>query len=526
MHNNYYFLRQLTTALKSELVNSRISACFSQDKDELIFSFDRADQSSSFVIKAILTANFSSLYFPDYFNRARSNSVNLFPEVIGETVLDIIQHQNERSFYLELSNQKALLFKLFGNRANIVYFEQEQAISLFHKKFPRDLELNLQQMHRQWQPDKNEFIINQSAPDKLYPTFGDLPGIYLKNWGYNEASPEQKWNLIQEVKQILENPPAYYIVKVNNQTRLSLLPLGQIKKEFASPVITLKEFVPAYLAESGFEKNYKQVHQKLLRKKQQAEQMIRHIQSRLKALQSEASYSQTADVIMANLSNIPQRAEEVLLFDFYQDQERLFKLKATESPQKFAERLYKKSKNQQIELAQLQERLSQKEEELLETEILLQELTAIADYKTLKAFLKINLDAVAPPDSTGEKPFRVFQTSGFQIWVGKSAKNNDVLTQQFTYKEDLWLHAKDVSGSHVVIKYQAGKTFPEPVIYKAAQLAAYYSKRKTDSLCPVLYTPKKYVRKRKGAAPGEVVVEREKVILVPPGNPFEKVPGA
>ncbi|RDC64187.1 uncharacterized protein AHMF7616_02798 [Adhaeribacter pallidiroseus] len=100
-----------------------------------------------------------------------------------------------------------------------------------------------------------------------------------------------------------------------------------------------------------------------------------------------------------------------------------------------------------------------------------------------------------------------------------------MLTQQFTFKEDLWLHAKDVSGSHVVIKYQAGKTFPEPVIQKAAQLAAYYSKRKTDSLCPVLYTPKKFVRKRKGAAPGEVVVEREKVILVQPGNPFEKIPG-
>ena len=97
--------------------------------------------------------------------------------------------------------------------------------------------------------------------------------------------------------------------------------------------------------------------------------------------------------------------------------------------------------------------------------------------------------------------------------VGKSAKNNDLLTQKYTYKEDLWLHAKDVAGSHVVVKYQAGKTFPETVIEKAAQLAGWYSKRKNDSLCPVLYTPKKFVRKPKGAEPGEVIVEREKVIL-------------
>ena len=90
------------------------------------------------------------------------------------------------------------------------------------------------------------------------------------------------------------------------------------------------------------------------------------------------------------------------------------------------------------------------------------------------------------------------------------------------HKDDLWLHAKDVSGSHVIIKFQAGKTFPTTVIEKAAQLAAWYSKRKSDSLCPVIYTPKKFVRKPKGAAPGSVIVDRENVILVTPQNPFER----
>ena len=526
MHNNYYFLRQLTVALQPELVGTRINACFSQEKDELIISFGHDHQLNTFTIKAILTANFSALYFPSYFNRARNNSVNLFPEIIGEEVLEVVQHQNERSFYLALSNQKALLFKLFGNRANIIYFEQEYAKTLFHKKFPKDLELNISQMHRQLLPQKGDFLLNPATPEKVYPTFGDLPNIFLKNNGYDAATPEQKWELIQEVKNSLENPAAYYIIKINNQTRLSLLPLGEIRNQFTSPLITLKEFVPAYLAEAGFDQNYKQAYQSLQRHHHLAEQAIRQIQNRLRSLQTEAAYAQTADVIMANLTNIPERAVEVLLFDFYQDKERLFKLKATESPQKTAERLYKKSKNQQIEVAQLQTRLQQKEEALLETEILLQELTTITDYKTLKVFLKKHEQDLSTPETSVERPFREFQTNGFKILVGKSARNNDVLTQQFTFKEDLWLHAKDVSGSHVVIKYQAGKSFPEPVIQKAAQLAAYYSKRKSDSLCPVLYTPKKFVRKRKGAAPGEVVVEREQVILVQPGNPFEKIPGS
>ena len=102
------------------------------------------------------------------------------------------------------------------------------------------------------------------------------------------------------------------------------------------------------------------------------------------------------------------------------------------------------------------------------------------------------------------------------MFIGKNSKNNDLLTQKHAFKEDLWLHAKDVSGSHVIIKYQSGKKFPKPVIEKAAQLAAYYSQRKTDSYCPVMYTPKKFVRKPKGAAPGAVIVEKEEVILVEP----------
>ena len=104
--------------------------------------------------------------------------------------------------------------------------------------------------------------------------------------------------------------------------------------------------------------------------------------------------------------------------------------------------------------------------------------------------------------------------NGFRIWVGRNAQDNDVLTFRHSYKEDLWLHAKDVPGSHVLVKFQAGKKFPKDVIERAGQLAAYNSKRKTETLCPVSVTPKKFVRKRKGDPAGMVVVEKEEVILV------------
>ncbi len=515
-------MRQLTPALRHKLVGAVVASCFSQEKDELLLHFRLSAPNGSFYLKAILTAQFSALSFPEYFNRARANSVNLFPGIINENVLDVVQHENERSFYISLTNEKALLFKMFGNRANIVYYELSKAKELFHKKFTRDIALNLQQLHRQLLPAKSLFLEYPVAPDKLYPTFGDLPLVYLQLQGYEAASPEQKWDMIQQVKTELENPLAFYLIHQAQRTRLSLLPLGEIREQFSDPLIALQEFVRIYQSEIGFEKMYRSAHHYFTRQIQNTTQYLTQTQAKLKTLQQEASYAQTADVIMANLINIPERTETITLFDFYQNKNRQFKLKPTESPQRFAERLYKKSKNQQLEINQLQERVQNKEEELLQLEITLQELGGIVDYKTLKAFLKEHQQTADKTQATAEEPFRVFTTAGFKILVGKSAKNNDVLTQKYTHKDDLWLHAKDVSGSHVVIKQQGGKPFPAPVIEKAAQLAAWYSKRKTDSLCPVLYTPKKFVRKPKGAAPGQVIVEQEKVMLVKPGNPFEK----
>ena len=108
---------------------------------------------------------------------------------------------------------------------------------------------------------------------------------------------------------------------------------------------------------------------------------------------------------------------------------------------------------------------------------------------------------------------------GFEVLVGKSAKGNDEMLRNYAWKEDLWLHAKDVSGSHVLIKFKSGITFPKSVIERAAELAAYYSKNKNESLAAVIYTPSKYVRKVKGSAPGSVMVSKEDILLIPPKGP-------
>jgi len=219
---------------------------------------------------------------------------------------------------------------------------------------------------------------------------------------------------------------------------------------------------------------------------------------------------------MANLYSIEAGAKSATVEDLYNENKKIsIPLDQNLSPQKNAERYYRKSKNQQIEIGKLKEGLEKKAKELLKLESELAYVESADDGKSLKDFTPTN----QKPETRNALPYREFEYKNFKIWVGKDARTNDELTLKYSYKEDLWLHVRDDSGSHVLLKHQSGKPFPKDVIEYAASIAAFFSKRKTEALCAVIVTPKKFIRKRKGDPAGAVVVEREEVILVEPKNP-------
>jgi predicted ribosome quality control (RQC) complex YloA/Tae2 family protein len=211
-------------------------------------------------------------------------------------------------------------------------------------------------------------------------------------------------------------------------------------------------------------------------------------------------------------------AEKIRLFDHYRNQEIDVQLKKDVSPQKYAETLYRKSKNKHLELQRIQEQILYKQNVLDELIQARNHIIQIAAFKDFEPYLKKFSKTPEAIQQEQSSAFKTYEYLGFKIYIGRNSTNNDELTQKFAHKEDLWLHAKDVTGSHVVIKHQAGKPFPKPVIERAASMAAFYSKRKNDSLCPVIYTPKKYVRKVKGAPAGAVKIEREQIIMVVPSE--------
>jgi len=120
-------------------------------------------------------------------------------------------------------------------------------------------------------------------------------------------------------------------------------------------------------------------------------------------------------------------------------------------------------------------------------------------------------------------PYRAVRLStGLTVYVGRDGADNDRTTFEFTKPYELWFHAQQCPGSHVVMKYP-NKSF-QPTrreIEEAASLAAYHSKARNDSLVPVVYTERRHVRKPRKAKPGLVTVERERSIMVEPRKAIE-----
>lgn len=514
MQNNYHFLRHLVPALDRRFTGSVISECFSQERDELVIRLEAARGSAHF--RANLSPSFTCLSLPRDFQRARKNSIALFSPLVGRHITGILLYENDRSFSWILTDGLMLVFKLHGNRSNAILFEKEKVIELFRKNIDADYRLEPSGLGRKIDYTYEAFIAHQDNLPSLYFTFGKIPWRYLNARGFGEHSLDERWSDLQALLQTLENP-VFYITRMEGRLFFSLLPVGELEQQFNDPVTALNTFHQLYLSRAGFDQEMERLNNLLAKRVQQLGDSIDRAGARLEEIQTEDKFRVWADLLMANLHRVPD-GDRIEVENFYEgNKPETIRIRKDQTLQKNAATYYAKSKKQQLEIAHLESLIAQKQRELDGMNNDLAELAKTEDIKALRSFAARH-PVRSGMDDAESLPYHETTFMGFRILIGRNAQANDILLRRFGYKDDLWLHAKDVRGSHVLIKHQAGKAIPRAVIERAGQLAAWHSKRKTDTLCPVIVTPRKYVRRRKGDPAGTVVVERETVILVKPLN--------
>jgi predicted ribosome quality control (RQC) complex YloA/Tae2 family protein len=508
VHNSYFFLAQLSAVLHQRLQGFVLVSCFSQNKDELVMEFNNARQ--SFFIRASLQPALCGLSFPNVYHRAKKNSIDLFLDVLMKQVVSVTQFENERSFSINLESGWALLFKMHGSQSNVILLREEEVLSIFKNQFEADWNINTRQLNRTIDWSKEGFFQSQQDLKAKYFTLGREVWEYLGTLGFEGKSVDIKWDMFESTLAQLR-APTYFIGHAHHKAIFSLLPISNAITQFTDPIEAVNSFFQLATTESALEVEKKNALKYLQEQIKNKKSFTERNERKLSELLNNQHYQLWGDLIMANMHLVKPGMESVTLTNFYNQQPVNIKLKIELNAQRNAEVFYRKSKNQQIEIAKLRESIIAKQKEIAVLQTRIAEVEQTEDIKQLR-----KENERAKPKNVTPLPYREVEFKGFKIWVGKSAEANDELTLKHSYKEDLWLHAKDVAGSHVLVKHQANKPFPKDVIERAAALAAYYSKRKNETLCPVTVTAKKFVRKRKGDPVGAVVVEKEDVLLVEP----------
>jgi len=125
----------------------------------------------------------------------------------------------------------------------------------------------------------------------------------------------------------------------------------------------------------------------------------------------------------------------------------------------------------------------------------------------------------APLELRNPPAVHVYQQEGWDIWAGKTAKDNDRLSIKVARGNDWWFHVRGMPGSHVVLFVRDGVEPPKYIVEAAASVAAYHSKQRAGGVVSVTGTRAKHVSKPRGAKAGSVNVKKESVFKVRPGIP-------
>ena len=468
-------------------------------------------------IRAHLHGTFSCLYFPQSHIRAKKNTAEIFPEIIGQEVTDVIMHKNERAFSLILESELKVTYKLYGNRSNIILFRGNDAADLFRSKLKQDLGLSWDQLDRELPLDLADFIELEGNPTRFLPTLGKTARDYLFEQGYKKHRLEDQYQMIMKLYDQLMNKPELYLADWQGELMLTMFPAGDIRQRHEHPIGAINDFFLTYLREGQLEKERKLIMERLMKALERGERYIAKNLQRIGVLEQENDYRKIADLIMANLHLLRPGQTSAQLEDFYHPGKMIVvRMNPQLTPQRNAENYYRKAKNQHLELERIRLNIEEKERQMEGWRTDLEKARIAESIRELRA-----ADSPmhsSPQADEGNLPFHEFHWQGFTVWLGKSGKSNDEMLRKCR-KNDLWLHAKDVAGAHVIIREKPGSGFPAALKEKAAALAAFHSKRRTDTLCPVILTPRKYVRKRKGSPAGQVIVDREEeVLLVGPSD--------
>ena len=305
---------------------------------------------------------------------------------------------------------------------------------------------------------------------------------------------------------------------------------------FASLSEAADDFYLRLEARRAFEARAAAARSRLRKSVAQRHKLRQHLLADLETHGRAEEHKRIGELLLANIGNAERRGNTVTVTDYYAENTPRIELELDENDalqdeaaRRFARYAKARRAAQEIavRLGVLEEELSSLEarQEALEKSIATGDLAALAAFEGDEASqASVPRGARSKTSAESVPGARRYRSSdGYEILVGRAARDNDHLTFRVARPHDMWLHAADYPGSHVLVRNPTRKEIPHRTLVEAAQLAANFSHARRDAKVTVHYTPRKFLMKPKGSAPGLVRMSSYRTITVEPREAIERI---
>lgn len=333
----------------------------------------------------------------------------------------------------------------------------------------------------------------------------------------------------KEIMKQIDKSQDLYITKINDKEYFHVIELTHLQG------ITTK-----YALFDGLDLHFNEVDQKE-RIKQQTSNLLKFIQNeyqknttKLKKLKATLEDSENSDdyrikgdLLYASLHLMQKGMTSVEVDNYYDNTKMKITLDPKLDPKANAQKYYQKYQKAKNSINVLHQQIELTEKEIDYFDSLITAMSQASYYDALEIKEELEnegyLKKKKQRNTIRKKKIPQFQKyltkDGIEIDIGKNNLQNDHLTFKYAHRYDMWFHAKDMPGSHVIVKAQ---DLDEYTIRLAAKIAAYYSKGKNSSSVPVNYTLVKTLKKPAGSKPGKVILDNYKTIYIDPDDEFLK----
>lgn len=530
MYKDYHYINRCVIELDKILSGSIIFDVFSQEKDTLYLSVPN----NEFPFQHLLISTNAQAPFillKSEHHKAKKNIIGIFNELLPLKIIRIEIAEYDRIINI-LCDKAQIVYSLKGGLTNLYLICENKITASFKKlKEPESTLINTIN-HTSFNNKKNYLhdytridISDYSNLKKAYP--------YISKKLFNEIKVRHPHNsnltdlTCRTIDDIYSEKISLYY---DNITRgLHFIPKtfhiddSELLGTFSDYNSAMHRFI-SYSSEYSSKKRLSQRIEKYLEKEINIYTgKLNSLKSRIDKGSKENEYYSTANTLLTNLYKIKKGMTDIELTDPTTNIPTKIKLDPKLSANENVDYYFSKAKDEKNNYSKSKELFAQSKkvyENLIRLQKQYEQITCIKQLREMIEQLK--LGTVKPTAASGEqiRAREYIVENKYHIFVGKDSKSNDTLSMKFAKQNDYWFHARGYSGSHVILRVDNPKEgIPKRVLQLAASIAAFYSKAKTANLAPVAYTLRKYVRKRKGMDPGQVLITNEKVLLVKPEIP-------